>query len=619
MAKDKFNPEEWLNQPTDSNKAVIPGSTGDLTPNVIPDPDRASNDIETITQRIEARCLDITAGYDNWRDLGFALSEELGETGRDYYHRISRFNPDYDQAETDKQYDRCLHAQGTGVTIKTFFQKAKEAGISIVTSTTPKSAISAKSTISALRPNADITHKSATSNNAEIADIAETAEIELPTFSSQTYEDLPDFLKKIASTSNSEQDSDILLLGTLTVLSACMPHIKGVYDRRTVYPNLFLFITARASSGKGRLNLCRHLVEPIHDRLREINEAEVMDYKHRLAEYNAAGKKKVDMEKPEEPPMRMLFIPANSSATAVYQVLNDNGGEGLMFETEGDTLANTFGSDYGNYSDGFRKAFHHETISYIRRKDREYVNIKQPKLSTLLTGTPRQILNLISDAENGLFSRFAFYYLDTKLVWNNVFANSGNKTLEDYFQTLGKEYQDFFNILKECNDITFYFTAQQEVDFNATFDQWQQDYVETCGEEFIATVRRLGVIMFRIAMCLSALRIMEDGNFEDTLCCLDQDYKTAKTIATVLIQHDARVFHTLANTTAAPKTASIAQRQTVHNKFFEALPDDFDRKTYTDIATHLGLNPKSMDRVIRKWCEEGKLENISHGHYTKIY
>ncbi len=40
----------------------------------------------------------------------------------------------------------------------------------------------------------------------------------------------------------------------------------------------------------------------------------------------------------EEPPMRMLFISAPSSATAVYQVLGDNGGTGLMFETEGDTL-----------------------------------------------------------------------------------------------------------------------------------------------------------------------------------------------------------------------------------------------------------------------------------------
>lgn len=602
MTKDKFNPEEWLNQPEPAAGSRTSSCHSERAQRV-----EESNDIETITQRIEATCTDITAGYDNWRDLGFAISEELRETGRDYYHRISRFNPDYDQAETDKQYDRCLRAHGTGVTIKTFFQKAKEAGISIVTSTAPKSAISAKSTTSAPY------------RTAEITEIAETAEIELPTFSQTIYENLPDFLKKIASTSNSEQDSDILILGTLTVLSACMPHIRGVYDRRTVYPNLFLFITARASSGKGRLNLCRHLVEPIHDRLREINEAEVMDYKHRLAEYNAAGKKKVDMEKPEEPPMRMLFIPANSSATAVYQVLNDNGGEGLMFETEGDTLANTFGSDYGNYSDGFRKAFHHETISYIRRKDREYVNIKQPKLSTLLTGTPRQILNLISDAENGLFSRFAFYYLDTKLVWNNVFANSGNETLEEYFQNLGKEYQDFYNILKECNDITFYLTAQQEADFNATFDRWQQDYVETCGEEFIATVRRLGVIMFRIAMILSALRIMEDGNFEDTLCCLDQDYHTAKTIAEVLIQHDARVFHTLAGTTPAPKTASAAQRQSIHLKFFEALPDDFDRKTYTELATQMGLNPKSMDRIIRKWCDDGKLENISHGHYTKIY
>ena len=614
MPKKQFIVEDWLNQP-----APAPETTKRATSAHIPQTS-VQEDIEIIIQRIEAAHTDITAGYSNWLDLGFALSEELGEAGRDYFHRISRFNPDYDHAETDKQFNNCLKSGGSGVTIKTFFQKAKDAGISI--STGYKSAISAESAKSAHYRNADIKSKSAHSLTAEIADIAETAEmdqeIELPTFSQEVADSLPDFLKKIVSISNSEADSDILILGTLTVLSACMPHIKGVYDRRTVYPNLFLFVTARASSGKGRLNLCRHLVEPIHDRLREINEAEVMEYKHKLAEYNAAGKKKVDMEKPEEPPMRMLFIPANSSATAVYQVLNDNGGEGLMFETEGDTLANTFGSDYGNYSDGFRKAFHHETISYIRRKDREYVNIKQPKLSTLLTGTPRQILNLISDAENGLFSRFAFYYLDTKLVWNNVFANSGNETLEDYFQTLGKEYQDFFNILKATTDITFYFTAEQEADFNATFDEWQQTYVETCGEEFVATVRRLGVIMYRIAMCLSALRIMEDGNFEDTLCCMDVDYRTAKTIADVLIQHDARVFHTLANTTAAPRTASAAQRQSAHMKFFEALPDEFDRKTYADIATQMGLNPKSMDRVIRKWCDDGKLENPAHGKYTKV-
>ena len=82
-----------------------------------------------------------------------------------------------------------------------------------------------------------------------------------------------------------------------------------------------------------------------------------------------------------------------------------------MFETEGDTLANVFASDYGNYSDGFRKAFHHEPISYTRRKDREFVDrLLRPRLSAVLSGTPRQISALLPDAENGLFSRFIFYY-----------------------------------------------------------------------------------------------------------------------------------------------------------------------------------------------------------------
>lgn len=90
--------------------------------------------------------------------------------------------------------------------------------------------------------------------------------------------------------------------------------------------------------------------------------------------------------------------------SAVYQVFGDNDGQGIMFETEGDTLANTFSSDYGNYSDGFRKAFHHENISYVRRKDREYVNLKHPRLSALLTRTPKQVQSLITDAENGLLA-----------------------------------------------------------------------------------------------------------------------------------------------------------------------------------------------------------------------
>ena len=596
MQKETFIPTDWL--PSDIRQVTEPASK------------RPEDDIELITQRIEASRTDITSGYSNWRDLGFALVDALGESGRAIYHRISRFNSGYTPEECDKQYDRCLNAHGTGITIRTFFQLAKEHGISLITAKRAKTTELIKMTEyaqcaysqnpSTKRSNPKSAQTVNTAHSDNIVNIDE--DLPLPTFSPDLQGALPSFLEKVVSKSNSPEDADILILGTMAVISACLPHIFGVYADRTVYPNIFLFVTAKASSGKGRLALCRYIVEPIHDRLREINEAEIIEYKHKLAEYNAAGKKKVDMEKPEEPPMRMLFIPANSSATAVYQVLGDNGGTGLMFETEGDTLANTFGSDYGNYSDGFRKAFHHETISYIRRKDREYVNIKNPRLSTLLTGTPRQVLNLITDAENGLFSRFIFYFLDLRLVWNDVFSTHSDTTLDEHFQRLGQEFHDFHTILEKSNDIRFSLTPSQAADFNERFSAWQTEYSDRCGDEFVASVRRLGLITFRLAMILSAFRIMEDGIIGDRPTCLDTDYQSAMTMASVILRHNAHIFLSLPKADTAQLTSSVSTRTTLQQRqFLEALPPDFDRQTYTELATSLGVNPRTADRIIRRW------------------
>lgn len=74
---------------------------------------------------------DITAGYDNWLRLGFALADGLGEQGRQLYHDLSALNADYDAKECDKQYDNCMKSHGNGVTIATFFKMAKDAGVDI--------------------------------------------------------------------------------------------------------------------------------------------------------------------------------------------------------------------------------------------------------------------------------------------------------------------------------------------------------------------------------------------------------------------------------------------------------------------------------------------------------
>ena len=89
------------------------------------------NDVEYMIDQIEKYQLDLTAGYENWLDLGFCFADEFKEAGRSYFHRVSKFHPKYDPKESDLQYDRCLRGKRSGKTIRSFFFVAREAGIEL--------------------------------------------------------------------------------------------------------------------------------------------------------------------------------------------------------------------------------------------------------------------------------------------------------------------------------------------------------------------------------------------------------------------------------------------------------------------------------------------------------
>lgn len=429
-------------------------------------------------------------------------------------------------------------------------------------------------------------------------------------------------MQRIVKSSVSDVDADILVLGSLTVMSACIPKVYGMYDGREVFANLFLFVTARASAGKGRLSLCRHLAEPIHQALRDKYDELKTQYEAALAAY-AVNRKNTLETPPKEPPFLTLFLPANSTSTVVYQVLAQNSGVGLLFETEGDTLANAFKSDLGNYSDGFRKAFHHEMISYLRKKDLEYVELGKPKFSAVLSGTPQQILNLIPDAENGLFSRFIFYVMPTQLVWHDMFVTKDNTTADEKFERIGR---DFCTLLKKLPDgpIQFTLSSAQGVQFNDFFRDTQSRYAAIFGEEIVATVRRLGLIMFRIAMILTVLRHIEEVPAKrkkslKKMVCTDVDYDTALAVIQVLLQHSAAVFQTLPRRTdhAAALKGRRQLSDAVRQKFLAALPDTFDRPTYIQVAASLNIIERTAERYVSDLCKSGHLKHPSNGQYTK--
>ncbi len=88
-------------------------------------------DIANVIEQIEQRHVDVTNGYINWLNIGFALHNSLGSSGRESFHRVSRFSGKYEKAACDKQFDRIMKSGNSGITIKTFFRYAKEYGIDI--------------------------------------------------------------------------------------------------------------------------------------------------------------------------------------------------------------------------------------------------------------------------------------------------------------------------------------------------------------------------------------------------------------------------------------------------------------------------------------------------------
>ena len=600
MSKQKFNLRDWQRDAT-------------LTPR---------DEVEIVISRIEATGMDMTSTYKDWRDLGFALAQGLGEEGRAFYHRLSRFYGGYKPSETDKQYTACLHSRGHGITLNTFFHLARQAGADINTrrmSECQDDRMPTPKKVAASSGNGSRPAPSAQSGGSR----EPLPEADFPIFPDEVYVSLPRLLTDVCSYGISPEDTDMLLLGALTTLSSCLPQVSGIYGQRLVFSNLFLFVNAHASAGKGRLTLCRHLVDVVHADLRRQNIREWEEYRREKALYEK-NKRKEGGDEPCQPPVRMLFIPANSSATALFQTLDDNGGRALMFETEGDTLTTTFRSEHGNYSDGLRKAFHHEPIAYNRRKDREYVEIPMPCLSVLLSGTPRQIVSLIPDTENGLFSRFIFYNLPLRLVWNDVFAGNGEETLDGSFLRLGGRFFQFYLRLKKSEPLRFTLTAGQQVEFNRFFESMQLEGFRCFGSEILASVRRLGLVAYRICMVFSSLRLMDyegDAPLPTTFCCRDDDFHTMILMMQVLLRHTEMTYEGLmADAANAPRQTAVignTQRGKRMQMLLEALPPEFDHAAFLSAAAGIGILQRTADRYLVELCNQGFLVKKEYGIYSK--
>lgn len=405
-----------------------------------------------------------------------------------------------------------------------------------------------------------------------------------PYIPDDVFRQLPPILCRAVSVFPDKRERDTFFTGALTVLSGLFDWVHGTYQGRRVYPNLYCFIAAPAGSGKGSMLFAKEFGMPFHLTNNE----------------------------------KLLFLPANISVAALFQELEINAGTGIFFESEADTMAESHKQEWGDYSFILRQVFQHETIS-IKRKDvdrgrRSHIELRTPKLSVALSGTKNQVRGIIHNTEDGLFSRFIYYIFRSELIWKN--RTNDDLSLDDFFRDLGTKMPAIINNLRTIEK--FDFTEQQWQIFDARFSAWQNEFVLYYPEDSIGTIRRMGLIMFRIAMILSLVRQgsfeNQDNENESILYCRNVDFYTAFFLIATYIQHSLFVF-VLMNNDRTKKTVVDRKIQ----KFFDTLPlDEFTRATAVQSGKeNVNLEERTVDKYLKKLLAVRSLIQENYGKYKK--
>ena len=609
--------------------------------------------LRLITEAVETAGADIAPSYTEYVQLAFAIATDCGEAGREFFHRLCRISAKYQREHAERMFSNALIKQHGEIHLGTAFHLAESTGVKICREEVMNSRKNAANALNA--PYNFPTHRRAynkveeeeeeeeeENDNDENANASEELSTDsdplqpLPTFPEA---DWPKILMLILSYATSPTQRDILLLGALTALGATMErYVRCSYSGKYQSPCLQTFFVAPPASGKSGLSLIRLLVEPIHDKIRQQVDEEMKAYRKEKKNYELLGKERVNTEAPQMPPNKMFLISGNNSGTGILQNIMDANGTGLICETEADTIASAISSEYGHWSDTLRKAFDHDRLSYNRRTDQEYREVKRIFLAVLLSGTPAQVRALIPSAENGLFSRQLFYYMHGIYTWADQFA-CGEIDLDEIFRSIGRDWQLKLDILKEHCIHTLRLTDEQKKEFNALFSDlfFRSDIAN--GNEMRSFIARLAVNICRIMSTIAMLRVLEipqpyqlkssdryapvpdkeipTDNVKDgiitrwDITITPEDFKAVLGLVKPLYRHATHILSFL------PSSEIPHRANADRDAFFDALGDEFTRTQLTEQATAMGIKTNTALSWLRRLVKKGLFAMKEKGTYVR--
>jgi len=382
---------------------------------------------------------------------------------------------------------------------------------------------------------------------------------------------LPESVQQMIGLAATPEERDIILMATLTAASACVPNLYFTYGPtgKKYYANLQCFILAAAASGKGIANQALEMVR-------------VLD---------------------EQYPM---LIAGDSTLAAFYKALEDQNGCGYMHESEGSVITDIWKNAAANYNTALRKAAEHEPISRNRVKGAS--EIKNPRLSMLLTGTFGQYKALVPSVENGYFSRLLTVVIPGANGFDKRYVSSKG-TQSAVPKIVGQRLLRTYAALKEGGEREWSLTDAQKERLGEHLETEYGTLIGLLGDNFHSAVIRMAVQIERIAMILSAMR----GNFSE---CTDDDYETAEFIGNKLLLHMASAYRMIDGDAqdVVPEIKPIDQRRVL----FDQLKTEYAHKELVAEAKAQGISARTAFRWNEKWLCEGLITKAEYGVYRKV-
>lgn len=441
-----------------------------------------------------------------------------------------------------------------------------------------------------------------------------------PFFSEEVYSKLPSSLGElIYDSSNQRRQRDIKLFSTILLLSGCFPNLFGVYRGTEMTCNLFGIVGGPPASGKGTMLLAKLIGDRIDEDLEKENKKKYDAYQKELDTWMQTK----SGTPPVEPDAEYFFLPANSSAAGFLVILKQNGGRGVIMDSEVDTLVLIFEQKFGDYSDIMRKAFHHEQVSSYRKTKKELISIKFPILTLLLSGTPEQLVKLLKSAENGLFSRICFYVYDEEPKFSDPFSLEHEEAVALFKQFADRTAGNYFKFLAGPK-ILFRFTDDQKFRFNAKFPEVLADFYHDTGSVGVSIPMRMAVVFFRIAMILSAVRDSDNDTIKPVngtdnptsgsghlIICHDNDFEVASSMVDTLLNHSEAVLGSL------PSHDGNTEEPLPLEELLRLLPQTFESKLAKKAMHKKGYCDRTAYRALSQLRAQKLITKVKLGVYTK--